>query len=143
MTLSLSSRWDDPMKVKCIANTGKDLLEKTLTLGYSTETMFDLCLEQIYTVYGICIWRESLHYMLKGEEHSFPSWYPAELFTVTDHLMPSEWYFEYCGSACDITTVWGYKELVLDGNHFDDLMERNNEALGVFLKRKQEIDENL
>ncbi|TWK83999.1 hypothetical protein CHCC20333_4672 [Bacillus paralicheniformis] len=38
--------------------------------------------------------------------------------------------------------MWGYKELVMDESHFDGLMERENDALKVFLERKKEIDED-
>ncbi|BBW98643.1 phosphoribosylaminoimidazole synthetase [Geobacillus icigianus] len=128
------------MKARCIANTGKDISEKALSIGYSTETVFELEIGRVYTVYGVCLWRDSLHYLIKGEEHNYPSWYPSELFDVSDRLLPVEWYYDYF-RACDITAIWGYKELVEDDSHFDGLMERDNKALEVFLKRKQEIDD--
>jgi hypothetical protein len=130
------------MNVRCVANTGKDISEKTFAIGYSLETIFELEVGRIYTVYGICLWKGSLHYLLMGGEHNYPSWYPSELFNVVDKLLPIEWYFDYF-KTLDITAIWGYKELVKEDNHFDDLMERDKKALEVFLNRKREIDENI
>lgn len=130
------------MKVKCEANTGANLSEKTYEIGYTTETMFELKKHEFYTVYGMCQWRNSLHFLIKGEENNYPSWYPAELFTVSDKKLPLEWYFDFYTDN-DISAVWGYKELVEDESHFDELMERKNDALRVFLTRKREIDEVL
>ncbi|MCM3381549.1 hypothetical protein CHH77_20805 [Shouchella clausii] len=129
------------MKVLCKENTGLNLLETTYEIGYTKETVFGLDKNKNYTIYGICQWRKSLHFLIMGEEGNFPSWYPAELFNVIDNMLPLEWYFDYYVGR-DISAVWGYKEL-LDDNHFDELMERNKDAVKVFLKRKQEIDELL
>ncbi|MBC8624049.1 phosphoribosylaminoimidazole synthetase [Bacillus paralicheniformis] len=129
------------MKVKCKMNTGLELSEKTYEIGYSPETIFDLKKEEQYSVYGICEWNSSLHFLIKGEEDNFPSWYPSELFEVTEKQLPLEWYFNL-DRHNDISAVWGYKELVMDESHFDGLMERENDALKVFLERKKEIDED-
>jgi hypothetical protein len=35
-----------------------------------------------------------LTYLILGERENMPSWYPAELFKISDALQPIEW---YCG----------------------------------------------
>jgi hypothetical protein len=128
------------LKVLCEENTGANLTKGTYEIGYTKESVFELEKSNNYTVYGMCQWRCSLHFLIMGD--NFPSWYPAELFNVVDNRLPLEWYFNY-NLDSDISAVWGYKELVDDENHFDDLMERKHDAIKVFLKRKQEIEEIL
>lgn len=130
------------MKVTCKANSGENLTEKALSIGNIPKTKFNLVISHSYNVYGICVWNEVLHYLLIGHDNSAPSWYPAELFDVSEHLLPIEWYFNYYGhkQGYELSAIWGYKELALDESHYDGLLERDGEALEVFLKRKREMD---
>jgi len=41
-----------------------------------------------------------------------------------------------------ISAIWRYKELVLDESHYDELIEREDSVIRVFLKRKKEIEES-
>lgn len=76
------------MKVTCLYNTG-DYLAK------ETEEIFNLVIEKKYIVYGICkLQSGELTYLILGERENMPSWYPAELFKISDALQPIEW---YCG----------------------------------------------
>ena len=131
------------MKVKCIGNSGNDLSSITLASGHLQTTKFSLKIEEIYMVYGISVWKGIIHYLTMDKFNTVPSWYPAELFIIIDNLLPIEWYYKYFNSNkyFDVSALWGYKELVLDENHYDDLIERKAEAITVFLNRKKEIDE--
>lgn len=131
------------MKVTCIENSGKFLSEKALMLGNTVETIFELEIGTNYFVYGIIIWKGVLHYLVIDQEGNLPSWYPAEIFHVSNNLLPLEWYFNYYSELDhDISAIWGYKELVVDEDHFDNLIERESEAIKVFLKRKVELEES-
>ncbi|CDN45759.1 MULTISPECIES: hypothetical protein [Paenibacillus] len=129
------------MKVRCIANTGDKLSIKTKELGNSDQTRYSVKIDEQYTVYGQHIYKGVLSYLLLGTFENLPSWYPAELFEVTDTLLPLEWYFQFYGNENSISAIWGYKELVAIDSHHDDLIEREDEAVRIFLKRKKEIDE--
>lgn len=129
------------MKVRCIANTGDKLLRKSQVLGNSNETEYSVKIDEMYTVYGQHLYRGVLSYLLLGTYENLPSWYPAELFKVADPLLPLEWYYQFYGDENDISAVWGYRELVAIDSHHDDLIEREDEAIRIFLKRKKEIDE--
>lgn len=132
------------MKVTCIGNTGRHLPNNYLVSGNSINTEFQVELGSTYIVYGICLWDDNtLHYLLLGEPEDPPSWYPAELFHVSDNLLPMEWYFSFHSVRENrvITAIWGYKELALDLQHYDELIEREKHAIKVFLARKKEIDE--
>ncbi|MCR8843765.1 phosphoribosylaminoimidazole synthetase [Paenibacillus sp. SC116] len=129
------------MKVRCIANTGDKLSRKTRELGNTTETKYSVKIDEIYTVYGKHLYKGVLSYLLLGTYENLPSWYPAELFEVTNSLLPLEWYYQFFGHENSVSAVWGYKELVAIESHHDDLIEREDEAVRIFLKRKKEIDE--
>ncbi|GAC40793.1 hypothetical protein [Paenibacillus popilliae] len=129
------------MKVRCIANTGDKLSKKTQELGDTNETEYSIKIDEMYIVCGQHLYRGVLSYLILGTYENLPSWYPAELFEVTDPLLPLEWYYQCYGDENGISAVWGYKELVTIDSHYDDLIEREDEAIRIFLKRKKEMDE--
>lgn len=131
------------MKVKCITNQGKDLSPKTLEEGYLLTTDFQLTVGDSYFVYGISLWRGILHYLTMDRHQTLPDWHPAELFVVTENLLPLEWYFRFYNKneSQYLNALWGYRELVLDDKHYEGLIERDNECVRIFLKHKTEVDE--
>ncbi|WP_088346304.1 hypothetical protein [Bacillus cereus] len=125
------------MKVTYLYNTGN-------ALSKITEETFNLTIEKEYIVYGICkLQSGELTYLILGERENMPSWYPAELFKISDALQPLEWYCAEHKQVKDTTIdyIWGYKELALDDTHALGLIERENKDMELFLKRKAEIDE--
>jgi hypothetical protein len=134
------------MRVKCIANTGKNLFKRTLAKTHLITSIFSpLEIGDYYTVYGIDLWDGNLHYLVvdryKGLEQN-PSLYPAELFEVVDNRVPQEWYFSFLGTEDENEAVWGYKEFVLDVKHHEYLYEREENALKIFFQRKLQMDES-
>ncbi|WP_163537247.1 phosphoribosylaminoimidazole synthetase [Gracilibacillus sp. YIM 98692] len=129
------------MKIKCIANSGDKLSNNTRALGNSVETRYSVKIGESYTVYGQHLYKGVLSYLLLGTNENLPSWYPAELFEITDSLLPLEWYFKFFGYEENLIGIWGYRELVEVHSHHDDLIEREDTAVRIFLKRKKEIDE--
>lgn len=131
------------MKVKCIKNKGNFDSEITST--------YPLTIDKEYNVYSIWVHGDLTQFLIIGEEN-LPSWYVAELFEVTDNIMPFELYFNY-EKGKRITTKWGfdvvrdmilgYQEMVNEDNHLGDLIERDKSAISIFLKRKKEIDKML
>lgn len=129
------------MKVRCIINTGERLLPLTVTnIGDTAETKYPLKIDEIYTVYGQGILNNVLNYLIIGTYENLPSWYPAELFEVEDSQIHFEWHYKYYKEFI-ASALWGYNELVNDKNHYIDLIEREDQAIRIFLKRKKEIDE--
>lgn len=129
------------MKVRCLANTGAGFSEYTKNhMGCSIETRLPLRIDEIYIVYGQMICRGMLQYLIKGTDENLPSWYPAEIFEIENTLLPFEWYFKYQIDN-EVSALWGFYELVNDEEFIDSLIEREEEAVKVFLKRKKEIDE--
>jgi hypothetical protein len=134
------------VKIKSIAKTGESLLQPTIKVGFSKLNVFDFEIGDIFNIYGILALENQWSYLLSKEKDETPSWYPAELFEVVDHTLPPIFYFDIRvrknedGEKC-IMAFWGYKEMVLDYSYHDDLIESERQALNIFFKRKEEIDE--
>lgn len=130
------------MRVKSIANTGQALSPNSKALGNSNETKYPIEIGVVYTVYGQHLYKGVLSYLLVGSYENLPSWYPVELFEIVDSLLPLEWYYNFLGYDGNLISIWGYKELAIDEDHHDALIEREDKAIRIFLKRKKEIDDN-
>ena len=129
------------MKVNCIANTGAGFSEYTMNhMGCSVETQLPLRVGEIYVIYGQMLYRGMLQYLIKGTYENLPSWYPAEIFDIVDSLVPFEWYFRYQREG-ETSAIWGFGELVNGEQYNYNLIEREEEAIRILLKRKKEIDE--
>jgi hypothetical protein len=129
------------MKVKCIANMGDGLSKQSIQVGRSLDSSFHLRIGEIYPVYGINQWRNTLNYLTMNRANSMPIWSPAELFVVLDEKLPEDWYFNYLGHTEDLlNAVWGYKELVLNPQHYDGLMGESKKDLELFFERKKAMD---
>ena len=68
-----------------------------------------------------------------------PVWYKAEQFEVVDNHLPMNWYFSF--NKKENTAIWGYKELIVNPKHYENLVERDPQAVEIFERRKEEIDE--
>lgn len=133
------------MKVRCLATNGQALYPRTLKLHNRESKFAPLEPGEVYTVYGIELWKGNLHYLVipryKGVDQN-PSFNPAELFEVVDGRIPDDWHYTWLGNSEADEAIWGYRELI-DPAHHDDLQERDPEALKIFKTRRQEIDQSL
>lgn len=132
------------MKVRFVS-PDLNSLPKLLNLGYSIGTEFHLRTDSLYFVYGISMWKSVLHYLVVPEDISLPFWYPVDIFEVEDSKLPSELYF--CnfedGDPTERKFLLGYKEMVQEKSHYTSLIERETEAIQIFLERKKEIESAL
>jgi hypothetical protein len=131
------------MKVKCITINMKEETQKLLFLFSAPLINEDVIIGETYTVYGISLWKNYLHYLLVSEEsgrNGGPDWYPAELFEIVDNALP-KMYFTYLeNDSRGLNALWGYEEMVFDFNHYINLIERESHAMEVFFKHKKEYD---
>lgn len=125
------------MLILCIFNEGQELSNKTLNAISYGDTLFFLKINEQYTVYGMAIWAGVLHYLIV-DIWGRPSWCPAELFEVIEDTIPDAFHFKFYRKY-DISAVWGYKEL-LNEQHYDRLIERQDEDLAIFFENKKIID---
>ena len=131
------------MRVVSTANKGSSLSVEHFESGYTSSSEFDLEIGKEYVVYGISFWKGLLNYLVIGEG-MYPSWYPAELFTVLRSEIPPGWHFTYRSKkdGYEVAAVWGYEELVNSEDHFDDLSNLEQKALDVFAERRKQVDKS-
>ena len=104
------------------------------------DTVFHIKVGDVYTVYGINLWRGTLNYLTMNQANSVPIWSPAELFEVVDGKIPPDWNYVYLGHTEDLlNAAWGYKELTQPA-HYDGLQGGDAAALKVFFQKKKIID---
>lgn len=133
------------MNVICKYISGKYLSERALSSGYFIETEFtELEIGRKYFVYGMTIWGDAVHYLILDNRNE-PHLYPAEIFSIYEHKIPSQWYFSHFQPTFKFDTLatWGYKEFALDVNHYNALIECKKEALEIFFQRKLEIEKDI
>lgn len=131
------------MRCLCTANTGADLPEPVLRLTRNYPTSrFDVTSGREYEIHSICVWSSgTLHYLVVDDSTGHPSWYPADLFVLTDRSIPSGWHFDYRGydsegNSSPILAILGYPEMVERREHYGLLQDRDRAALRVFREQQ-------
>ena len=125
------------MKARCISNKGEKLSATNLSRGYSLNTEFHLTVDTEYHVYGMCVFEGALS-LLVFDDIRRPDWCPIEIFKITDKRMPADWVFNSWDST--LTGVWGYRELVMSREYFDQLAERIEPAIIDFHRQRERMD---
>lgn len=123
------------MKVICKYNDPDNIPE-----GISSDFDYGLELQKEYLVMGIMIHGEELFYFI--DENGKPGFYPKELFDITDSQLSQNWHFKSYSKDDEmypyIQAIWGYYELVFDQSHYESLIDRNEDAMRLYFKRKME-----
>jgi hypothetical protein len=126
------------MKVLCKYNDPDNVQP-----GVPDNFNFGLELDKEYLIMGIMLTEKQLWYMI--DEEGAPNFYPYQLFEVTDNSINSNWYFKLYsrdegGYPFSKEAIWGYHELCFDENHYEQLIDREPEALRLYFKRKIELE---
>lgn len=135
------------MKVKCIHNTGKILLDyPRRPLGTSQETQYEeLEIGKQYLVMGIIMTNGYLAYLI--DDRGLISACPAPLFEIIDNTIPYNWFFKSYSpdnsNFVNIEAVLGYHELVFDDGHFEKLIDMDEKAHLIYFKRKLDLEKKL
>lgn len=130
------------MKVNCIYRQGDPIPNEVIALGNTPSTRFEVVQGRDYFVFAISLWRGVIHYLVVNDQTGRPDWFPAFLFKIVDHCLPSGWSFVLRGSSTfPVDAIWGYPEIAQeDGRHYIDLIEREPAALQTFEHRRAEIE---
>lgn len=134
------------MKVKCISNTGKALNGyQRKPLGSSDITQYgQLEISKEYIVMGMIMSEGYLSYLV---DDGVISACPYQLFEVIDNKLTSNWFFKSFTKDDDIypyqEAVWGYYELCFDTNHYEQLVDMEENAMRIYFRRKIEIENEL
>lgn len=142
------------MKVRCIYNTGEALRvyeNKPLSkdelgkFGATGQTEFGLIIGKEYIVMGMLLGEGCLDYLI--DDGGYVSAYPYPLFEVIDNKLPSSWFFKSLKNTDENypyqEAIWGYYELVFDDNHYEKLVDVDEEAQRIYFRRKIELEKEL
>lgn len=137
------------MKVKCVSLVNLLHLSTSATtekVQISERADDFLKVGNTYTVYSFSIWRNTLNYLLDiplGNK-SCPEWFSAGFFETIEFSLPKNMYFRYFSDdKRGVEALWGYKELILDYQHYQGLIEMDDTAITIFMQRKKEMDEQV
>ena len=134
------------MKVICKSNTGKALTGyERKPLGCSEITQYgQLEIGKEYLVMGMIMSKGYLSYLV---DDGVISACPYQLFEIIDNKLTSNWYFKAFTKDDDIypyqEAVWGYYELCFDTNHYEQLVDMEENAMRIYFRRKIEIENEL
>jgi hypothetical protein len=142
------------MKIRCINNTGEALRayeNKSLSkdelgrFGATGHTQFGLTIGDEFLVMGMLLGEGTLSYLIN--DGRLIGSYPYPLFEVVDNKTPSNWFFKSLKNTDKkypyLEAVWGYYELVFDDNHYEQLVDFEEEAHRIYFKRKIELEKEL
>lgn len=143
------------MKVRCIYNTGEDIRgyenkplikkEELGRFGSTGHTEFGLTVGKEYIVMGMIFGEGSLDYLI--DDGGYASTYPYPLFEVIDNKLPSGWFFKSLKNTDENypyqEAVWGYYELIFDTDHYEKLVDIDEEAQRIYFRRKIELEKEL
>lgn len=121
------------MLVRCVTDQARDLPPNPVL--YTRESKFHVVPGNSYEVYGISLYAGSLGVLI-CDETGRPDWYPLQLFTVESHELPEGWWFRVVDERSPyLQALWGYHTLIDDEDHYDKLLERDPDALRIFLEQ--------
>jgi hypothetical protein len=129
------------MQVMCNANHATALPPKYFVAfgGNSHESIFHVSVGTEYLVFGMAAYNGVIVFLVLDDTHK-PNWYPIEFFSVTDPKLPADWLFSRnVANEHGIDAIWGYKNLITDPKHYEDLIEREPEALKIFEKQRLDV----
>lgn len=129
------------MKILCKYNDPNNVQS-----GIPNNFNFGLEIDKEYFVMGIMLSDKQLWYMI--DEGGVPNFYPYQLFEVTDTLISNNWHFKLYNLNSEVylfqkQAMWGYFELCFDENHYEQLVNRESEALRLYFRRKIELEEEI
>lgn len=138
------------MKVRCIGNKYENLkdyeygpLEKYKfgRFDITLEGEYSLTVGREYLVMGMFMFQNYLAYLVDNSGFIFTA--PCYLFTLVNPEISSPWNFRVVNNKEKIypfiQAIWGYKELCMDEQSYEDLIvERKEEAQRIYYRRKNE-----
>lgn len=131
------------MKVKCIGNTGEAIIAyKNRPQGIFKETSWgQLQVGKEYIVMGIILSKGYLKYLV--DDYGVTTACPQQLFELTDASLPMNWFFKSLDEKenmfVNVEAIWGYYELCFNTDHYEKLVDMDEDAQLIYYKRKMEM----
>jgi len=138
------------MRAICKQTTSKgfDLQEVTTVLSNEFDYNYGgygLEVNKEYFILGIAVYQNNncLYYLV--DVNGKPDWFPYLLFDVTDNSFPKNWFIKINGKSddTDIYSLCGFDELCNDDDFYDQLLEREEQAMQTYFRRKIELEKEL
>lgn len=127
------------MKVVCKYNDPANLPS-----GISDNFDYGLELSKEYLVMGILTFKQSNDLYFLVDENSRPGWFPYQIFEIVSSELPANWFVKI-NIECyyvDYKNLIGFDELCNKKDFFNQLLERDEEAMRIYFRRKAELENN-
>lgn len=122
------------VRLLCTGSSGADLPADVLERSGNTAlSMFDVTVGDEYAVRAMALWTYGIGALIV-DDTGRPNWKPISLFEVVDGQLPTNWEFAVVVQREPVLALWGYRTLVRDPDHHDNLIERKLLALDAFLR---------
>jgi len=124
------------MKVICKYNDPSNLLG-----GIPDNFDYGLEISKEYLVMGILTFKYSNNLYFLVDENGRPSWFPYQIFETINNEIPQNWFIKVNveNDFVDYQNLIGFNELCNKEDFFNQLLERGEEAMQVYFKRKIEL----
>ena len=93
---------------------------------------------------GMLLYKNSncLYYLI--DVSGRPDWFPHLLFNTSENSLSYDWFVRVNNRGENgIYCVWGFDELCNSEKFYEQLMERDEQAMGIYFRRKIEIEKFL
>ncbi len=132
------------MRVKCRANTGKDLPASCLddAVGFRRATEFQLLLDKDYVVYGLTVRKGHLWFYVVDEGgRDYPVYHPGPLFEVVDGRISKWWVLGYRSTRVNEQVLVSFSEWASEPwNYYDRLSDGDPAAVATFRRYRELMD---
>ncbi|HTN36337.1 MAG TPA: hypothetical protein VL053_04630 [Arachidicoccus sp.] len=128
------------MKVICKYNDPSNLPS-----GIPDNFDYGLEINKEYLVTGILTFKQSDDLYFLVDESGRPSWFPFQIFEIINNKLPKIWFIKINvrNDYVDYKNLIGFNELCNNDAFFNQLLERDEEAMQVYFKRKIELEKEL
>ena len=128
------------MKIICKYNDPSNLPG-----GIPDDFDYGLVLSKEYLVMGIMTFKNSDNLYFLVDENGRPSWFPYQIFEISNKKLPCNWFVKinYENQFTDYKNLLGFDELCNNENFFNQLLERDEDAMRIYFRQKIELEKEL
>ncbi len=128
------------MKVICKYNDPSNLPK-----GIPDNFDYGLELDKEYLVMGILTFKKSNDFYFLIDENGRPSWFPYQIFEIANNTLPKDWFLRINteNENVDFKNLIGFNELCNNDIFFNNLLERDEDAMRIYFKQKIELEKEL
>lgn len=125
------------MRVRCLYNDPANV-------GNCIPNNFNYGLEinKEYLVMGIMTLKKSDNLYFLIDENTSPGWFPYQIFEIVSNDLPFNWFvgINKGDIYTDYQNLIGFNELCNNEGFFNKLLERDEETLRTYFRRKIELE---